>query len=368
MKKLLPTLLLMLLLTACGGVEPPPADYVSPEDGFRYAKSQLVPQEQYLYDQLLTGLKDQADRIEGLYPDSAMIERAIRAVDRDYPELFWFSGTGQIETSYLGDKALEAAYIPDYAVSPDQRQAVQAQIDHWMAEFRAGLPASGDQWETALYVYQYIIDHADYAVVEDNSMVNIMVNGQGLCGCYAKTAQYLLNGLGIPCAYITGQAGGETHAWNLVWIDGSPTWMDPTWGDPVYEGTDPDNGPSYDYFGLTTEELLLTHTPDDEVVLPVCDDQSLNYYRHEGLYFESYQPDGVVFALERAILRGEPKAAIRFAPGCYDRAVDALFTQGEIHGLLAAADQRTGAGLDLGGSVWYSLNRDRSSLTITIPY
>ena len=48
MKKLLPTLLLMLFLTACGGVEPPPADYVSPEDGFRYAKSQLVPQEQYL--------------------------------------------------------------------------------------------------------------------------------------------------------------------------------------------------------------------------------------------------------------------------------------------------------------------------------
>ena len=44
MKKLLPTLLLMLLLTACGGVEPPPEDYVSPDDSFRYTKSQLTPQ------------------------------------------------------------------------------------------------------------------------------------------------------------------------------------------------------------------------------------------------------------------------------------------------------------------------------------
>jgi len=368
MKKLLPTLLLMLLLTACGGVEPPPADYVSPEDGFRYAKSQLTPQEQYVYDQLLAGLQDQAERVEGLYPDSAMIETAIRAVDRDYPELFWFSGTGQIETTYLGDKPMEAAYVPDYAVMPDERGAVRAQLDAWLMDFQAGLPDGADQWTTALYVYEYLIDHADYQTVEDNSIVNIMVEGKGLCGCYAKTAQYLLSGLGINCAYITGQAGGETHAWNLVWIDGVPTWMDVTWGDPVYEGTDPAGGPSYDYFGLTTQELLLTHTPDDTVTLPDCTDESLNYYRHQGLYFETYDPDGIIRALEGAIGRGEPKVSLRFAPGCYDQAVSALFSRGEVHTLLEAADRSTGAGLDLWASVWYTRNDDRCSLSITIPY
>ena len=368
MKKLLPTLLLMLVLTACGGVEPPPADYVSPEDGFRFTKSQLVPQEQYLYDRLLAGLRDQAERIEGLYPDSAMIETAIRAVDRDYPELFWFSGTGQIETSYLGDKPLEAAYIPNYAVSAGERPEVQARIDQWTADFMAGLPDDGDQWETALYAYEYIIGHADYQTVADNSIVNIMVDGRGLCGCYAKTAQYLLNGLGIPCAYITGQAGGETHAWNLVWIDGVPTWMDVTWGDPVYEGADPDQGPSYDYFGLTTEDLLLTHTPDDTVALPDCCFEGLNYYRHEGLYLPTYDPDGIVSALEGAILAGKPKASVQIAPGYYDQAVNALFTRGEVHTLLEAADHHTGAGLTLGGSVWYTLNEERCSVSITIPY
>lgn len=368
MKKLLPTLLLMLFLTACGGVEPPPADYVSPEDGFRYAKSQLAPQEQYVYDQLLAGLRDQAERIQGLYPDTDLIQRAILALDQDYPEFFWFSGTGQIETTYLGDKALEAAYVPNYAVAAEDRPQVQAQIDSWTNQFRAGLPTGGDQWETALYVYEYIIDHADYTVVEDNSIVNIMVEGQGLCGCYAKTAQYLLNSLGIPCAYITGQAGGETHAWNLVWIDGIPTWMDVTWGDPVYEGADPENGPSYDYFGLTTQDLLLTHTPDNQADLPVCTDESLNYYRHEGLYFETYDPEGLVSALCQAIWAGEPKLPLRFSSGSYQSAVCRLFTEGAVHDLLTQADQRTGAGLDLGGSVWYALNQDRCSLTITIPY
>lgn len=368
MRKLLPVLLLLLLLTACGGVEAPPEDYVGTEDGFRYTKSQLTGQEQYVYDQLLAGLKAQEGRIEGLYPDSAMIERAIRAVDRDYPELFWFSGTGQIETTYLGDRAMEAAYLPDYAVPPAKREEVQAQLEGWMADFRAGLPPGGDQWATALYVYQYIIDHADYTVVEDNSIVNIMVDGQGLCGCYAKTAQYLLNGLGIPCTYITGQAGGETHAWNLMWIDGSPTWMDVTWGDPVYEGADPKNGPSYDYFGLTTEDLLLTHTPDDTVELPVCADESLNYYRHQGLYFETYDTEGLVSALAEAIEQGEAKVSLRFSYGIYHSAVYLLFTEGRVHDLLTQADQRTGAGLDLGGSVWYTLNEERCSLSITIPY
>ena len=46
-------------------------------------------------------------------------------------------------------------------------------------------------------------------MVDSNSIVNIMVNGAGLCGCYAKTYQYLLLQLGIDVAYITGQAGGS---------------------------------------------------------------------------------------------------------------------------------------------------------------
>lgn len=369
MRKLLPLLLLLMLaLTGCVGVEEPPADYVGVEDGFRYTKSQLSPQEQYVYDQLLAGLQEQTGRIEGLYPDSDLIQTAIRALDRDYPELFWFSGTGQIETTYLGDKAIEAVYIPDYAVPESKRGEVQAQLDGWMADFRAGLPASGDQWATALYVYEYIIDHADYQTVEDNSIVNIMVDGRGLCGCYAKTAQYLLNGLGIDCAYITGQAGGETHAWNLVWIDGTPTWMDPTWGDPVFEGENPAAGVSYDYFGLTTEELLLTHTPDDEVTVPDCTDESLNYYRHEGLYFTAYDTDGMVAALEGAIRRGAPKASMAFAPGIYQSAVYLLFTQGKVYDLMNQANANTGAGLAPAQSLWYTLNEDRFSLSIAIPY
>lgn len=93
-------------------------------------------------------------------------------------------------------------------------------------------------------------------------------------GCYAKTTQYLLGLLGVDTAYITGQAQGESHAWNLAWLDGTPCWIDTTWGDPVFTGGDDSQGPAYEYFGLTTDDLLRTHTIDDKVPVPDCTSNS----------------------------------------------------------------------------------------------
>ena len=79
------------------------------------------------------------------------------------------------------------------------------------ADCLATIDRSASEYDQALGVYTYLINHADYQMVDSNSIVNIMVNGAGLCGCYAKTYQYLLLRLGIDVAYITGQAGGGSR-------------------------------------------------------------------------------------------------------------------------------------------------------------
>lgn len=365
--------LLCLLLSGCAlsegmAAEPPPEDYVAVEDGFRYTRSCLTPQEQYLCDQIVAGLREQAPRIEGLYPDAEMLRRAIQAAERDYPELFWFSGEGQIETLSVGGVAVEATYIPTYTMDEGLRAEVQAQVDAWAANCTAGLPADASDYDKALHVYAYLAEHADYQAVGGNSMANIVVYGHGLCGCYAKTAQYMLGQLGVPCAYISGQAGEESHAWDLMWLDGTPCWMDPTWGDPVLDTGETNTVPAYEYFGLTSEALYRTHTPDDVVPVPDCTSQAYDYYRRNGLYFDWYQPDGIVAAMETAMRAGQERLSLEFALDSFDEAVRVLFQEGEVYRLFRQARENTGVTLHLENAVRYSPNEKMGSVSIEIPY
>ena len=331
-------------LTNGGAVPAPSAEYTGLQDGFRYTKTTLTGQEQYLYDQLLAGLKDQAETIDGLYPDNDMIQKAIDAIDRDYPELFWFSGTGQIETTLLGERAMEAVYRPTYAMDAAQRAETQAKIDQWTADCLATIDTSASQYAQALGVYTYLIDHADYQDVGSNSIVNIMVGGAGLCGCYAKTMQYVLNQLGIQAAYITGQAKGQSHAWNLVWLDGTPCWVDPTWGDPVFAGGEESQGPAYAYFGLTTADLLRTHTIDGSIPVPECVSNDANYFCRSGLYFTSYHASALTSAIQRAIAAGEGQCSVRYSDEAYSTACAQLFAQGQLHSIFRQGGPGRGGG------------------------
>lgn len=70
--------------------------------------------------------------------------------------------------------------------------------------------------------------------------------------------------------------------------------MDTTWGDPV-TGMDSealhrmgDVYVNYDYLNLTTAQISVDHTADAPVELPDCTAVTWNYYRAEGLYYETY--------------------------------------------------------------------------------
>lgn len=348
-------------------VNPPPEDYVGQDDGFRYAKTTLSSQERYLYDQLLAGLQNQAPEIGDLYPDTEMIQTAIDAIDRDYPELFWFSGTGQIETTLLADTPLKASYQPVYTMDRDQRETTQAQIDQWAADCFATLPQDGTDYDKALGIYTYLIDHADYQVVSSNSIVNIMVNGAGLCGCYAKTFQYLCSQQGIDVTYVTGQAGGESHAWNLAWLDGAPCWIDPTWGDPVFTGGDNSQGPAYEYFGLTTADLERTHTISSDISVPDCTDDRNNYFVRQGLFFPSYDQNALVSVFQRALSEGAHQISVRFTEQAYQTACHALLTQRQLYTIFRQASHGQGFSLPSNSTLKYTHNDDMCVLTFLVP-
>ena len=80
-------------------------------------------------------------------------------------------------------------------------------------------------------------------------------------------------------------------------MDGEYYYIDTTWGNsPVYvpgwenAGTGISKFLDYDYFGATTETILATHTPDPQIPLPECTATADNYFIHEGLYVDAWDP------------------------------------------------------------------------------
>lgn len=71
----------------------------------------------------------------------------------------------------------------------------------------------------------------------------------------------LLEAAGVEARYISGEAGDELHAWNLVKLDGEWYHLDTTWNDPV------PNQPGkvrYDYFLASDATLRADHSWEEE--------------------------------------------------------------------------------------------------------
>ncbi len=100
----------------------------------------------------------------------------------------------------------------------------------------------------------------------NQSAYSALVNGQTVCAGYARAFQYILQQLGIPCYYCTGFAG-ESHAWNIVMLDGEFYNVDTTWDD-MGIGT-------YDYFNKTDKDYADNHIRQElSVYLPPCNGQA----------------------------------------------------------------------------------------------
>ena len=60
---------------------------------------------------------------------------------------------------------------------------------------------------------------------KNQNIISVFLNKKTVCQGYANATQYLLTLLGIPAVVVTGTAEGDTHAWNLVQLDGCMLFM-----------------------------------------------------------------------------------------------------------------------------------------------
>ena len=221
--------------------------------------------------------------------------------------------------------------MPKRAASEDEMLAVWAQIKQAADEALAGLDPNASTYQKVQYCYDWMLDHVSYEEgVHDQTVEGVFVDQRVVCAGYTRGFQFLCQRLGIPCDMLAGTLDdGDSHSWNIVWIDGTPTCVDVTAGDAEDAALLPGEGRVYDYLCLTAAELNQDRTIDEHLTrLPVCDSAVYDYYHLTGTFMEEFDVNALATMIGQASANGS--TTLRFKLGsdeAYAAAADFVLTQ-----------------------------------------
>lgn len=295
-------------------------------DGFYF--QQLSAKEKKIYREILQGVRSMEETIllhAGEKDDAGKVYEYLMY---DRPELFWCDGSSQM-TVY--EEYTE--FHPSYTCTAEQRKSRQTEIDAVVQEAIAGAQEKTTEYEKIKYVFEYLVNMVDYDenALDNQNIYSALVGKKSVCAGYSRAAQYLLNQMEIGCIYVIGTATGQgAHAWNIVYCDGKYYQMDVTFGDPIFQENEtgetiPHDIVNYEYLCCTDEEIFTDHQQEDFVPYPVCDSDDLNYYRINGLYYESFDKDEILAKMRDEISKEQELFSVRFADeSVYETAKDEI--------------------------------------------
>lgn len=212
------------------------------------------------------------------------VKSSIRVFMRNHPEVFWFSH------QYHYDEA-SGLLMLDYNFNEAKARAIEAEIEKIVADdFQAGFVRTLTELERLVYVYKWIANRTTYNEYSsfNQTIYSVLVNRNSVCTGYAKTAQYLLETVGLESRLVFGKFHADKteygrHGWNIVRIDGRWYHVDFCLADKsldyLLNGNElPVERDSvlWNYFGVTTAHILGNRSIELVDTLPECDD-SIDY-------------------------------------------------------------------------------------------
>lgn len=309
----------------------------------RYMYDMMDARLHSLYAELLLIIKAHAEDILISTTDEDDLQTTFMCVFQDHPELFWIEGYSYSRYSNQSGKVFSFTFSGKYSYNVEECKKLQQSVDDWVDKCIWGLPAGADDYEKVKYAYQYIIYNTDYVpgARDNQNIISVMTNGESVCQGYAKALQYVLGEMGVPCTMVVGKVkGGEGHAWDLVSINGAYYYVDPTWGDAGYlsaSGLDVSSQGevNYNYLNVTSDEIAVSHVPDNVVAMPHCVATEDNYYVREGRFFSSYDFAALKKLFDEAMHSGGRYVAFKCADNdSYWMCVHMILEEQEIFSLL----------------------------------
>ena len=301
------------------------------EEAYLYGYETLPEDQKIIYRQILKGILERADTVKITACPQEELNYINNLIFVDHPGLFWLE---QQNYSYTYEaENTDAAMLELRLVYNMEKEAIddlQAQIDQTAEEWCAQVPKDGSTYDQIRYIYEFLGANVKYEKesVNNQNIQSVFLNQSTVCMGFAKATQYLLQKMGIFCTLVTGTVMPDQmeHAWNLVKMGENYYYVDTTWGSPEFsaeDGTIQDF--SYTYLCCTEDTIRVSHTPDESIPLPSCTDDSYNYYKMHGSWYDTFEEDTIYQVLGNSITEGKEKEDFKFADeNSYRQAVEAL--------------------------------------------
>ncbi len=303
--------------------EDAPQVNVSQNTGVRYAYSTLTDEEKELYDLIVDGVKNL--RYKVCAEDAYTLEEWSKVYGLVYnqePQLFYMGSKIKVGKLFYLTK--------DAGVINDMQKSIDAVADKLVQEANG----KSTTFEKLKVFHDYLVYNSTFELKEDGSfdynasIYNAFGSGEAQgniqCAGYAKAVQYLCDKAGISSMVVTGETNeGQTHAWNVVDVDGVWYNFDVTWDDPILSTPNYKNI-RYNFFlvpdsyihnkthmhvsqkKLSSGDYVTYFTP------PACTETAQNYFIKNGLVYDDFaSADAAIRAeIERAAKDGTRTAHI----------------------------------------------------------
>lgn len=178
--------------------------------------------------------------------------------DGDYLKLSVDSWSESWQWNSLGGTAT-LTFSAVYRTTLSQEKKLDAKIKSILKSLNI---KNASDYQKVKAIHDYIINKVSYDhTLKKHSAYDALINKSAVCEGYAAAAYRLYTDAGIGSRIITGKAGGGSHAWNIVKVNGKWYNIDLTWDDPVTNTGE--QVLRYDYF-LKNAKDFSDHVRDSE--------------------------------------------------------------------------------------------------------
>lgn len=259
--------------------------------GKDYYYQQLSGNEKAVYQSLANAVKSLETEFliqeyEFVDADTTMkeIEEGLHCFLLDHPEIFYLRDTYGVSTnqSIFGDKVyLKVSYTIETKEELDKQ--VQEIKDGMQEVINQANITIGTDFEKEQRLHDVLGKNVAYYEYENineiphnaHTIYGAFVEKSAVCDGLSKAMQLLLDQIDMNAILVTGRLNNESHAWNMVQIEGSWYHLDLTSNKSI---KDYDDIVIHSYFNITTEKIKQTHTINREEKVPIANNLEKNYF------------------------------------------------------------------------------------------